>query len=116
MPSNTIRGIIVNGLANFWSNNPIVKAISGLVLALDTFYLYDTFNHLYFKKRRKDGAPLDHTGPWGDCERRLHVCRDQRNAYITGFSIFVFLVMWRLLTIQKQLYDARKIVKDAKKK
>ena len=113
MPSNSIRGFIVGGLTNLWNRNQIVRAISYLVLTLDFFYSYQTFSHLYFR-RGPDGRPHGFQGAWNECERRFHTCRDQRNAYITGFSIFVFLIMQRLLVIQGQLFEARKEVKSKK--
>lgn len=45
------------------------------------------------------------------CELKMDLFRNERNAYITGFSMFMFLILVRLVDIQKKLHEARADVK-----
>ena len=40
----------------------------------------------------------------------------ERNAYITGFSLFLFLVLRRMVDIQRQLFKLRGEMKDVQKR
>ena len=50
------------------------------------------------------------------CEFRAMAFERERNAYITGFSLFLFLVLRRMVDIQKQLFTLRAEMKDAQKR
>ena len=40
--------------------------------------------------------------------------QNERNAYITGFSLFLFFVLRRLLDIQRKLHEARQQMKEGR--
>jgi hypothetical protein len=82
------------------------------VLALDAYYFAYTVDAI--------SNPLIHVGIMSaveesmvSCEQGLIMFRNERNAYITGFSLFMFLVLRRLVDIQAQLFDARSFAKSS---
>ena len=50
------------------------------------------------------------------CELRAMAFERERNAYITGFSLFLFLVLRRMVDIQKQLFTMRSEMKNVQKR
>ena len=94
-------------------SNQGVKYAGFAILLLDAYYFAGTMDAL--------SNPLVHVGivasPIDDvilsCEVGLEKFRNERNAYITGFSLFMFLVLRRLIDIQQKLHQARAGVKAA---
>jgi len=111
MPSNKIRGALTTWVVSLL-HNQTVKYCGFAVLALDAYYFAYTMDAI--------SNPLYHVGMMSpmeeqviSCEVGLAMFRNERNAYITGFSLFMFLVLRRLVDIQSQLFESRSRAKAA---
>ena len=110
MPSNDIRGAIVKFVVKAWESRAV--HITALVmLALNAIYFWfvcDALLHpLYdFGLIRNPFAEGGFT-----CEQKQNVFYNERNAYLTGMSIFMFFVLNRMVDIQDKLFQARGEVK-----
>ena len=109
MPSNQVRGAIVHAIVSAWEKNPGVRYVSYAVLAIDCLYFWHVIDAL--------SAPLYAFGIFEDaflnCEMRAMAFERERNAYVTGTSIFLFLVLRRLVDIQAKLFESRGEAKAA---
>eukprot|EP01061_Rhynchopus_euleeides_P010998 TRINITY_DN2056_c0_g2_i1.p2 TRINITY_DN2056_c0_g2~~TRINITY_DN2056_c0_g2_i1.p2 ORF type:complete len:133 (+),score=72.54 TRINITY_DN2056_c0_g2_i1:71-469(+) len=101
MPSNTIRGFLIDSIRKAWTNFPYVQYTFALVLVLDVLMFSDSMNYIYSN---------DHSG-----HNKIEYFRHQQHAYLTGFSVGLFFVMNRLLDLNTQLYDARELMKRQEK-
>jgi len=109
MPSNKVRGAITKWVISLLSNQT-VKYGGFALLVLDAYYFAFTMDAI--------SNPLIHVGIMSpleesmvSCEKGLAAFRNERNAYITGFSLFMFLVLRRLVDIQSQLFESRSLAK-----
>jgi len=90
-----VRGAILSGLAKVWNQrtcNVVIKTLFGLLLLL----FFDTLKNInnistLITERRDDG----HHGKSNYCEDYLRLFREQRNSYVVGFSLFLFLMLYR---------------------
>jgi hypothetical protein len=110
MPNNDVRGAITGWVTSLWDNRP-VKITAYVMLALNVVYFWfvsDALLHpLYdFGLLRNPFAE----GGW-TCESKQNLFYNERNAYLTGMSIFMFVILNRLVDIQDKLHKARHVVK-----
>uniref|UniRef100_A0A7S2Y3Z1 Endoplasmic reticulum transmembrane protein n=1 Tax=Entomoneis paludosa TaxID=265537 RepID=A0A7S2Y3Z1_9STRA len=110
MPNNTIRGAITNTAVKLFSQRP-VQITCACLLVLDALYFWFVFdamlNPLYDFGILNLGAEGGIT-----CEAKQDLFYNERNAYLTGFSLFLFLILHRLIDIQDKLHKARNRVKE----
>jgi len=103
MPSNKFRGSIVNAISHTWHTNDYIRKTAWVMLTLNAYYLYDCVRNL-----------LEYNKVYAaSCESRAMVLYLQRNTFISATSVFLFLVMRRLLEIQMMLFSTREAVKDS---
>eukprot|EP01063_Lacrimia_lanifica_P036723 TRINITY_DN7368_c0_g3_i1.p2 TRINITY_DN7368_c0_g3~~TRINITY_DN7368_c0_g3_i1.p2 ORF type:complete len:135 (+),score=68.64 TRINITY_DN7368_c0_g3_i1:82-486(+) len=107
MPSNKIRGLMVDGIRHVWNTYPNLRYIAALMLTLNAYYFYNSMHYLYFSDRYEHSEIKD---------TKTRMFREQRNAYLTGFGIGLFFVLNRLMDLHTQLYDARNVQKEQEKK
>ena len=110
MPANVVRGAIVTTLGKLWDTNSAIRYISWLIVFINIMYFGMTYKNVYYS------PPAEVLSRWEECDIKIMRFREQRNLYITGFSIFLFFVFRRVLEIQSQLHEARKQVKAGKTK
>ena len=110
MPANIVRGAIVTSLSKLWNTNSAIRYISWLIVGINIIYFVLTYKNVYYS------PPPEILSRWEECDTKILRFREQRNLYITGFSVFVFFIFRRLLEIQIQLHQARKKVKAQKTK
>lgn len=103
MPSNALRGKIQGAVSRLWHGQEYVKKTSWVLLTLNSYYFYDAMHNLL--EANKIVAAT--------CESHQQHLYFQRNAMISGGSVFLFFVMRRLLDIQGQLYSMRALAKEA---
>ena len=111
MPNNRVRGAIRDFVAQLWEQKPIQYFVFAM-LALDLFYFWFVFDALLH--------PLHDFGIWRNpameggitCEAKQNLFYNERNAYLTGMSVFLFIVINRLVDIQDKLRAARNRVKE----
>ena len=104
MPSNDVRGAVTKWVVSVMEI-PAVRYSFMVVMALDVLYFYfvmDALTHPLYDLGLL--TPIDQAP---SCEARVALFRNERNAYITGFSLFMFLVLRRLVDIQQKLHVAR---------
>ena len=75
------------------------------IMALDAYYFVSLIGAL--KHPLSDAGLLTPVDTPETCEMRVALFRNERNAYITGFSLFTALVLRRLVDIQAKLHEAR---------
>uniref|UniRef100_A0A7S3BT76 BAP29/BAP31 transmembrane domain-containing protein n=1 Tax=Haptolina ericina TaxID=156174 RepID=A0A7S3BT76_9EUKA len=108
MPSNKVRGAITQWVTAV-CELPAIRYGFTAVMLLNLFYFYfvmDALLHPFYDLGFL--SPLDNAPT---CESKVALFRNERNAYITGFSLFMFLVLRRLIDIQSKLHQARSEVK-----
>ena len=108
MPNNTVRGKVTQLVANLFANQA-VRYVYLSFLAIDIFYFWyvvDALTHPLY-----DFGLLTPIEIW-PCEVRAVMYQRERNAYITGFSLFLGLILNRLVDIQGKLHAMRDQVKS----
>ena len=110
MPANAVRGAIVTTVGKIWDSNSAIRYVSWLIVAMNVLYFANTYYNVYYSPSQEA------LSRWEECDQKIMRFREQRNLYITGFSVFVFFVFRRVLEIQSQLHQARKKVKASKGK
>uniref|UniRef100_A0A7S0S5F4 BAP29/BAP31 transmembrane domain-containing protein n=1 Tax=Chlamydomonas leiostraca TaxID=1034604 RepID=A0A7S0S5F4_9CHLO len=104
MPSNTIRGVVLDQLVKLNERKGVRYGCWAMV-ALSGLYFWDSVATLW-------SQPY-----WVlSCEQRELLFFTERNAYATGMSLLLFFVLRRLLEIQAQLFVARAQTKAAEAK
>ncbi|KAL7531367.1 hypothetical protein ACHAWF_003742 [Thalassiosira exigua] len=109
MPSNEIRGRVVRSVASLWENRWIQYTVY-LVMAMDAVYFYfvcDALTHPLY-----DFGILSPVEMGISCQQKQDLYYNERNAYISGGSIFLFFVINRLIDIQEKLHVHRETVKS----
>ena len=109
MPSNQVRGAITNAITTLWDKQPSVRYLAIGCTVVNAFYFYhvvDALMHPIWTGVARLGF-LQFNDPLVTCEMRALQFERERNAYITGFSLFLFLVLRRLVDIQIKLHEAR---------
>eukprot|EP01061_Rhynchopus_euleeides_P010997 TRINITY_DN2056_c0_g1_i1.p2 TRINITY_DN2056_c0_g1~~TRINITY_DN2056_c0_g1_i1.p2 ORF type:complete len:141 (+),score=71.89 TRINITY_DN2056_c0_g1_i1:68-490(+) len=109
MPSNAIRGFLVDSIRKVWAKYPNVQYAFAVALLLDVLLFFDSMNFL-----NSHGGP-GHGHGHGAAHNKIEYFRHQQHAYLTGFSIGLFFVMNRLLDLNTQLFHARQAMKELEK-
>ena len=112
MPSNKVRGAITGFVTLVWDQTPAVRYTAILLTLVNLVYFVSVFDalahplyqHLGFMTLSEDLLAVS-------CELRASHFERERNAYICGFSLFLFLVLRRLVDIQAKLHESRADVK-----
>ena len=99
MPSNAVRGAVTTWVSGLYAV-PAFRYITYTLLAIDLVYFWYVFDALMH--------PLYDFGilvsPFEiSCEVRAAKFESERNAYITSFSLFLALILNRLIDIQAKL-------------
>ena len=111
MPSNQIRGALTRAVIALWEAALLRNAFL-IILLLDAFFFVITLHELSNPMHAFWAGP--HTIDI-NCERRLDIFREERNAFVTGFSLFMSLILRRLCDIQSKLHEARVYEKAVQK-
>lgn len=111
MPNNDLRGLLTRSVAKLWDNR-FIKYTCYVLLVIDMFYFYFVFHALLhplhdFGMIRNPAIESGIT-----CEQKQNWFYNERNAYITGSSLFLFIVLNRLVQIQDKLHKTRQQVKQ----
>ncbi|KAJ9466020.1 hypothetical protein DIPPA_09777 [Diplonema papillatum] len=85
-------------LRKLWHDFAVVRNVSFLILAVNMVYFYISIDYL---RTLQVGSEM---------EIRINVCRQQRTSYITGFGLFLFFVMYRLMSLETEPYRASIVV------
>ena len=112
MPSNAARGAVVTALVSVWEKQQAVRYVAITIGAINVIY----FLHVVDALRQPFyafGFLLEDA--FLTCELRAQAFERERNAYITGFAIFLFLVLRRMVDIQSQLFRNRDQMKAVEK-
>lgn len=64
-----------------------------------------------YTEKHKEGSVIPHE----DLMTQVQRFRNQRNAYLTGFSLFLTGVIWRMMFLISQLYEYREECKKYRK-
>ena len=105
MPSNHVRGAITLAVTSVWDKNPAIRYCAIGLTLVNAFYFWTVIDALLHPWKWAFGILVDDA--LISCEMRAHEYERERNAYISGFSLFLFLVLRRLVDIQMKLYEAR---------
>jgi len=122
MPSNQVRGAIIDMVTKAWENSPFLRYLMYTSLSIDIYYLINTIRRLFFRNEKylhvtnPEIATGSHGEHYSDCEQKMQLFLDERNLYLTGFSIFLFFVMLNILHIQQLLHGEKLKNKSTTKK
>eukprot|EP00808_Paulinella_micropora_P024562 g253.t1 len=103
VPMNELRGWVVNKLQDMWDNKALANGVKGVCL-LSALSFVDSMRTL------RNGELQRQAGNSVFAEAQLF--RNQRNAALSGTSLGLMFVLWRLLNLQKKIYDLRKENKE----
>ena len=108
MPSNEIRGKVNSWVASLWLLKPVQYTVFALLIVDIGYFatVADALLHPFYDTL----APAHNMGI--SCEYKQDLFYNERNASITGASIFLFFVLRRLVDIQDKLYVSRSQVKE----
>ncbi|KAL7558663.1 hypothetical protein ACA910_010038 [Epithemia clementina (nom. ined.)] len=111
VPNNRVRGAIRDFVGNLWEQKPIQGFVFAM-LALDLFYFWFVFDALLHPLH--DFGIIRNPAFEGGitCEAKQNLFYNERNAYLTGMSMFLFIIINRLVDIQDKLHAARNRVKE----
>uniref|UniRef100_A0A7S1NFZ1 Endoplasmic reticulum transmembrane protein n=1 Tax=Eutreptiella gymnastica TaxID=73025 RepID=A0A7S1NFZ1_9EUGL len=100
MPTtNTMRGHMVALSRWVWSSN-VVRALVMAVLIMQGAVFFEAMRNI----DRLDDRRTD-SGITGEYYNYANLLRNQRNAYIAGFGLFLTFLIWRQLAILSHLYE-----------
>ncbi|KAJ9460607.1 hypothetical protein DIPPA_23672 [Diplonema papillatum] len=100
MPTNRVRQFTIGTIREVWNRYPYLRHLCFVIIALDAYFLYSAMTFIYGDHQYLDQVQL-----------RIRLFREQRNAYLTGFGIFLFFVLNRLMDLHTQLFHAREAQK-----
>jgi len=106
LPSNSVRGLLVR-LFKFLDSSKHVMLGVKITLALMSLLFLDalrTINHLDEESNVKHHQ----------LHVQLRLFRNQRNAYMSGFALFLMFVAWRLQHITMRFHETRADLKKLK--
>ena len=100
---NTLcRGLVVGGLNALWRSSSTLRGAAALLCALNAISFVSEMYRLT--------RPIPWYG-YPTHEHAFHTCNARFHAVLSGFSLFIYLIMRRLLEIQHQLFEARQAQK-----
>ena len=102
MPSNYVRKTVVGLLVNVWKKQQPVRFMAGLMFAVNLWYFYEAWSYKGYSGEYSEHDAIKKT-------------REQRNFYLTGAGLFLYVILYRLIEIHSQLHDAREAQKGEKK-
>jgi len=112
-----VRSAILSAIAKAWNNptfNIVIKTICGLLLVLFFDSLRNINNISTSIEEKRDVAHV-HGKP--NCEHYLRLFREQRNSYVVGFSLFLFLMLYRFkeMLLEQQVIERKSsaVIKQA---
>ena len=113
MPSNKIRGAVTRWVSNLWNNQVVKYAfyLASIVNGCNLVMLFYALRQPYYQLGLAFGRPRMRL--LMDIGAQLELLRDERNAFISGSSLFMFVILRRLVKIQTQLHSARTAQKAA---
>ena len=112
MPSNHVRGAITGAITHLWDKQEAIRYIAIGFTIINALYFWTVVDALTDPFKAHFGF-LVFDDPLVTCEMRAAMFERERNAYVTGFSLFLFLVLRRLVDIQQKLHEARADSKSA---
>lgn len=102
-PNNDVREKVVGWVGSWWAH-PAIRWGSTGILFLDLFLFWQNIEAL-------SNPIMGYLGLYApeylECEHQLKGFYVERNLFLTGTSIFLFLVIFRLIKIQEQLQQSR---------
>lgn len=104
-----VRGAVTKFVAGLWDNQ-VVRTVSLGVMAINALYFFYVCDHL-LSPIYAFGFLSGYDEQLLSCELRAAAFANERNAYITGSSLFLFLVLRRLVDVQAKLFESRAEVK-----
>uniref|UniRef100_A0A7S0XLC7 Endoplasmic reticulum transmembrane protein n=1 Tax=Elphidium margaritaceum TaxID=933848 RepID=A0A7S0XLC7_9EUKA len=108
VPANVVRGVITTTVSRLWSTNSGVRYVAWLMVLINFIYFATTYQAYYYAPQ------INSVTKWEDCDLKIQRFREQRNLYITGFSIFLFFILRRVLDIQSKLHETKTQLKKLK--
>lgn len=113
MPSNKIRGAVTRWVDNLWNHQfikysfSVLSIVNGSNLMMLIYSLRQPYYQLGLGFGRRRVRALMELGA------QIELLRDERNAIISGASLFLCVILRRLVKIQMQLHSARTAEKSA---
>jgi len=101
------RNGFLEKLSNFWYNYPRARTVIKTFISLVALFLIDALRSMYLVTTMED--PLNPVKPE---ELRLRMIAAQRNAFLTGFTLFMFFMLNRF---EGMLFDTINLEKRVKK-
>jgi len=105
------RNIFLEKLSVFWNNYPRARIVTKTFLGLVTLFFVDALRTLYITVNIVD--PLN---PLKTEELKMKMYGGQRNAFLTGFTLFMFIMLYRFETMLFDVINLERKVKGVNDK
>lgn len=111
MPSNKLRGTVTRWVNDLWNRQFIryAFAVTSVVNGCNLAMLFYALRQPYYRLGWGFGMPR--ARGLMEAGAQIELLRNERNAFVSGTSLFVFVVLRRLIKIQMQLHSARTVEK-----
>jgi len=110
MPDTRVRGFLLNIMGTIWSSRHLRFAVFGIAAITGLLFL-DALRNVSFVGDEMHGRH-EHGH---EHQIALRLFLNQRNCYISGFALFLMLIIFRLHDILAQLHRARTELKQREK-
>jgi len=102
MPTNSVRGAILHVFEMAWRSQHVRYTAQGIATLNFVLFLDAMRAIQYYTPDRTDQTNIYH-----DLMQRTKLLTNQRNAYIAAFNLLLSLLLYRLVTLSRQLYTSR---------
>ena len=106
-------GWIIGGLSKIWTSSHYAQYTVKLLLAINILAFLDSIRTINSVESKLDYAGLDNI--CREFELKVRLFANQRNAYISGFNVFLSMVFFRLFVTMKQMHQWRQELKEQEK-
>jgi len=101
MLSNEFRGLLIHGASSVWGENKLLKGVSLCVFAIQLAVLADAINDLWTL------APAADDGLLMTIIQSNLVLKHQRDAFLGGVGVLLWVFNQRIAALQRYLYSIR---------
>ncbi len=99
-------------MSKLWSKSTYVRYTATLMFAINVMAFVESIRTISSVEEKLEYKGLEST--CREWELKVRLFSNQRNAYISGFSVFLSIVFHRLFITMKQMHEWREELKDLK--
>lgn len=94
---NAIKKVYMKFISALWNQPQIRRVLIGCLIIVTVLFI-DTIRTLYSITHKPDDVAVSQT-------MLISLFRQQRNAYLTGFTLFLLLILYRIQALLQELFQ-----------